>query len=165
MTYDTWLPLDQLEVSCKEFEESYRMVFSQVVTGLERLGSDLADTERMKTEAEGGIVDMQTRFGTTESSLKSLKRSYHTTRKRNACELALRQDDQEVFTAVLQLSKCPNDYGDDAYPLAQSPVCLMDNCTVGVSDASLAEKVNRSPQVQQALRGFRALEWGEFKGW
>ena len=32
MTYGAWLPLDQLEVSCKEFEESYRMVFSQVVT-------------------------------------------------------------------------------------------------------------------------------------
>merc|ERR1719434_556886 len=153
MMYDAWLQLDQIEVSCKEFEESNRMVFSQVVTDLEHLGSDLADMERMKTEAEGGIADMQTRINAAESSLKLLKRSYHTIREKNAYELALRQDDQDVFTAILQLSKCPNDYGDDTYSFAQSPVCLMDNGTVEVSDASLAAKVDRSPRVQQALLG------------
>merc|ERR1719382_142353 len=120
------------------------MVFSQVVTDLEHLGADLADKERMKAEAEGGIADTQTRIDTMESSLKLLKRSYHTTREKNAYELALRQDDQDVFTAILQLSKCPNDYGDDTYSLVQSPVCLMDNGTqVEVSDASLAAKLNR----------------------
>eukprot|EP00959_Pyramimonas_sp_CCMP1952_P390867 8191128-Pyramimonas_sp.AAC.1 len=29
MMYDAWLQLDQIEVECKEFEESNRMVFSQ----------------------------------------------------------------------------------------------------------------------------------------
>merc|ERR1719437_155993 len=154
MMYDAWLELDQIQVSCKEFEESNRMVFSQVVTDLDHLGSDLADMERMKTQAEGGIADMQTRINTIESSLKLLKRSYHTTREKNAYELALRQDDQDVFTAILQLSKCPNDYGDDTYSFAQKfQVCDTDNGTqVELSDASLAAKLNRSPRVQKALK-------------
>ena len=76
MMYDAWLQLDQIEVSCKEFEESNRMVFSQVVTDLEHLGSDLADKERMKAEAEVGIADMPTLINILESSLKSLKRNY-----------------------------------------------------------------------------------------
>merc|ERR1719161_1075002 len=84
MMYDAWLQLDQIEVDCKEFEESNRMVFSQVVTDLEHLGSDLADKERMKTEAEGGIADMQTRINDLETSLKTMKRAYQKTREKNA---------------------------------------------------------------------------------
>ncbi|CAK0836936.1 unnamed protein product [Prorocentrum cordatum] len=153
MMYDAWLQLDQIEVDCKEFEESNRMVFSQVVTDLEHLGSDLADKQRMKAEAEGGVADMQTRINGLEGSLDTLKRSFQSTREKNAYELALRQDDQDVFTALLQLSKCPNAYGDDTYSFAQSPICLTDNGTqVEVSNASLAAKLNRSPRVQKVLR-------------
>eukprot|EP00959_Pyramimonas_sp_CCMP1952_P225514 4715940-Pyramimonas_sp.AAC.1 len=104
MMYDAWLQLDQIEVECKEFEESNRMVFSQVVTDLEHLGSDLADKERMKSEAEGGMADMQTRINSLEGALDTLKRGFQSTREKNAYELSLRQDDQDVFTAILQLS-------------------------------------------------------------
>merc|ERR1719277_754018 len=61
MMYDAWLQLDLLEVECKEFSESNRMVFSQVVTDLEHLGSYLADQERIKAESEGGVSDTDTR--------------------------------------------------------------------------------------------------------
>ncbi|CAK0826822.1 unnamed protein product [Prorocentrum cordatum] len=153
MMYDAWLQLDQIEVECKEFEESNRMVFSQVVTDLEHLGSDLADQERMKAEAEGGIADMQTRINDLEGALGILKRGFQSTREKNAYELSLRQDDQDVFTAILQLSKCPNAYGDDTYSLTQFQICDSDNGTrVEVSDASLAAKLNRSPRVQKVLQ-------------
>merc|ERR1719382_2255281 len=153
MMYDAWLQLDQIEVECKEFEESNRMVFSQVVTDLEHLGSDLADQERMKAEAEGGIADMKTRINDLEGALDILKRGFQSTREKNAYELSLRQDDQDVFTAILQLSKCPNAYGDDTYSLAQFQICDTDNGTqVEVSDASLAAKLNRSPRVQKVLQ-------------
>merc|ERR1719434_449116 len=107
----------------------------------------------MKAQAEGGIADMKTRISDLKTALDLLKRGFQTTREKNQYELDLRQDDQDVFTAILQLSKCPNAYGDDTYSFAQSPVCLMDNGTVEVSDASLAAKVNRSPRVQKALQG------------
>ncbi|CAK0862315.1 unnamed protein product [Prorocentrum cordatum] len=153
MMYDAWLQLDQIEVECKEFEESNRMVFSQVVTDLEHLGSDLADEERQKSEAEGGIADMNTRINDLESALGILKRGFQTTREKNAYELSLRQDDQDVFTAILQLSKCPNAYGDDTYSLVQFQICDTDNGTqVEVSDAALAAKLNRSPRVQKVLQ-------------
>merc|ERR1719159_265271 len=141
MMYDAWLQLDQIEVDCKEFEESNRMVFSQVVTDLEHLGSDLADQERQKSEAEGGIADMNSRMNDLEGALKILKRGFQTTREKNAYELSLRQDDQDVFTAILQLSKCPNESPDNTYSLAQANshtkkainFCEMDNGTVVAS--------------------------------
>merc|ERR1719282_43504 len=152
--YDAWLQLDQIEVECKEFEESNRMVFSQVVTDLEHLGSDLADRERMKSEAEGGVAEMQTRINDLEGALRSLKRSFQSIREKNAYELSLRQDDQDVFTAILWLSKCKNPFGDDTYSFAQQfQICDADNGTqLEVSDASLAAKLNRSPRVQKALQ-------------
>ncbi|CAK0826481.1 unnamed protein product [Prorocentrum cordatum] len=153
MMYDAWLQLDQIEVECKEFEESNRMVFSQVVTDLEHLGSDLADKERMKSEAEGGIADMQTRINSLEGALDTLKRGFQSTREKNAYELSLRQDDQDVFTAILQLSKCPNAYGDDTYSFAQQfQVCDTGNGTeLVVNDSSMSAKLKRSPRVQKVL--------------
>merc|ERR1740121_1634250 len=123
MMYDAWLQLDQIEVECKEFEESNRMVFSQVVTDLEHLGSDTADRERMKTEAEGGIANMDTQITDLETFLHGLKRSFQSTREQDQYALAKMQDDLDVFTAILQLSKCPNEYGDDSYSLTQFQIC------------------------------------------
>jgi hypothetical protein len=152
MMYDAWLQLDQIEVDCKEFEESNRMVFSQVVTDLEHLGADQADKERMKAEAEGGIADMKTRINDLETSLDLLKRSFQSTREKNAYQLSLRQDDQDVFTAILQLSKCPNAYGDDTYSLAQFPVCeTPDGIVLDTNDTALSAKIQRSPRVRKAL--------------
>merc|ERR1719393_518179 len=152
MMYDAWLQLDHIEVECKEFEESNRMVFSQVVTDLEHLGSDLADQERMKSEAEGGIADMNTRITDLEGQLKILKRGFQGTREKNAYELSLRQDDQDVFTAILQLSKCPNEYGDDTYSLIQFKFCdTVDGIAVETNDTSLSAKIKQSPRVQKAL--------------
>merc|ERR1719157_54820 len=80
MMYDAWLQLDQIEVECKEFEESNRMVFSQVVTDLEHLGADLADRGRMKSESEGGVADMDTRITDLETDIHNLKRGFQSTR-------------------------------------------------------------------------------------
>merc|ERR1719188_999411 len=110
MIYDAWLELDQIEVECKEFEESNRGVFGQVVTDLEHIGSDLANQQSLKTEAEGGIADTDTNILEAETSLHALQRDFQTVRERNAYELGLRQDDMDVFTAILQLSKCKNAY-------------------------------------------------------
>merc|ERR1719343_818696 len=107
----------------------------------------------MKSEAEGGVADMQTRINDLEASLKTMKRAYQRTREKNAYELSLRQDDQDVFTAILQLSKCPNDYGDDTYSLAQFQVCDTADGAVAVetNDTALSARISRSPRVQKAL--------------
>jgi len=153
MMYDAWLQLDTLEVNCKEFEESNRMVFSQVVTDLEHLGSDQASYERMKAEAEGGIADMQTRIDDLETALDGLRRAFQSTREKNEYELSLRDDDQDVFTAILQLSKCPKGYGDDTYSLAQIVVCdTPEGVAVETNNTVLSAKIQRSPRVQEALR-------------
>merc|ERR1719333_840162 len=74
------------------------------------------------------------------------------TRGRNAYELSLRQDDMDVFTAILQLSKCPE--GATDYALTQFELCdCHGNGTsqVKVKDAALMEKLNKSPRVQKIL--------------
>jgi len=152
MMYDAWLQLDQLEVQCKEFEESNRMVFSQVVTDLEQLGAETADRERMKTEAEGGVADMDTRITDLEASLNTIKRSFQSIREKNQYDLTLMQDDLDVFTAILQLSKCPNAYGDDTYSFTQFQICdTADGMAVETNDTTLSAKIKKSPRVQKAL--------------
>jgi hypothetical protein len=153
MMYDAWLQLDQLEVDWKEFEESNRMVFSQVVTDLEHIGSSLADMERVKAQAEGGTADMDTRILAAEGNLDKSKRDFHRTRDDNAYDLAKKQDDFDVFTAILQLSKCPNGYGDDTYSMAQFDVCSADNGTkwMEIHDKDLAARVRQSPRVEKSL--------------
>merc|ERR1719188_127185 len=101
MIYDAWLELDQIEVECKEFEESNRGVFGQVVTDLEHIGSDLANQQSLKAEAEGGIADTDTNILGAEQNLKKMQRQFQRTRENNAYELGLRQDDMDVFTAIL----------------------------------------------------------------
>jgi len=152
MMYEAWLELDQLEVDCKEFEESNRHVFGQVVTDLEHLGSFLADQQRMKVQADGGISDMDTRIGVLESTLDQAKREFYRERDDNAYELAKRQDDLDVFTAVMQLSKCPNSE-DDTYSMAQFAVCSADNGTkwMEIHDKDLAARVQQSPRVEKSL--------------
>merc|ERR1719149_126803 len=152
MMYEAWLQLDQLEVDCKEFEESNRHVFGQVVTDLEHLGSYLADQQRMKVQAEGGIADTDTRIGVLEGTLDQAKREFYRARQDNAYELAKKQDDVDVFTAILQLSKCPNS-GDDTYSMAQFDVCSADNGTqwMEIRDRDLAARVQKSPRVEKSL--------------
>merc|ERR1719188_1204059 len=156
MIYDAWLELDQIEVECKEFEESNRQVFGQIVTDLEHLGSDLANENSAKQAAEGGISSTDTNILAVEGNIHGLRRSFESIRAQNAYELSLRQDDMDVFTAILQLSKCPE--GADDYALTQFQVCdCHENGTsssqVRVKDAALMEKLQKSPRVQKVLAG------------
>merc|ERR1719450_1753323 len=158
MIYDAWLELDQIEVDCKEFEESNRGVFGQVVTDLEHLGADIANQQSLKAQAEGGIADTDTNILAAEQNLKMMQRQFQRTRENNAYELGLRQDDMDVFTAILQLSKCKNEYGDDTYDLLQTPKESFEVCEVGngtaeieTADANLTAKLLKAPRVQRAL--------------
>jgi hypothetical protein len=152
MMYDAWLELDQVEVECKEFEESNREVFSQIVTDLEHLGSDLADSYRMKTEAEGKKQDMDTKMTEAKAVQHQIKRDFRTTRERNSLELSLRTDDQDVFDAILSLSTCPNT-DDNTYNLAQFAVCedADGKRTIVTNNTALLAKIKRSPRAERSL--------------
>jgi hypothetical protein len=152
MMYDGWLELDQVEVECKEFQESNREVFSQIVTDLEHLGSDLADSYRMKTEAEGKKQDMDTKMTEAKSTQRQIKRDFRTTRESDTLELSLRTDDQDVFDAILSLSTCPNT-DDNTYSLAQFAVCEVTDGrqTIFTNNTALLEKIKRSPRAEQSL--------------
>jgi len=152
MMYDAWEQLDAVMIECKQFEESNRDTFGQVVTDLDHIGADLGDRERMKVEAEGGIADMSLRIKETSELRDNLKRSFETIRAQNEYELRLREDDQAVFDAVLNMTRCPPGGKDDGYGLIQWQVC---NTSEGVSlhtgDPEVMAKLKRAPRAERAL--------------
>jgi len=156
--------VDQIEVECKEFEESNRAVFEQVTTDLEHIASKMANQDRVKAEAIAGQEEMRTRTREVEGDLHKLQREYMTIRERNAEELSLREDDQDVFTAILELSTCPA--GADDYSFSQWKVCNAGNGNTEVVSANrtVQERLARSPRAQRALLAVFGGRGGEAPG-
>jgi len=152
MMYDAYLELDQVEVECKEFEESNREVFNQIATDLEHLGAELAEQYRQKTEAEGKKQDMDSKMMHTMANEQQLKRDFLTTRERDTLELSLRTDDQDVFDSILELTKCPN-ADDSTYDLAQIAVCKDKDGkrAIVTNNTELLTKIKNSPRVERSL--------------
>jgi len=152
MMYDAWLQLDSETIQCKEFEESNRETFGQVVTDLEHIASDLADRSRMKVEAEGGVADMSLRMKEADMLRGRLKREYFQVKAQNEYEMRLRKDDQDVFDAVLNMTKCPNE-GDNTYSLAQVRICVDSKGGehIVTEDPVLLATLKKTPKIEAVL--------------
>jgi hypothetical protein len=77
-----------------------------VVTDLNRLGSQIADLERKRTEAGQGIVDCDGQRKVVEEELETEKKNYMTQRLENEAEMAIRKSDLAVFDFILNMTAC-----------------------------------------------------------
>merc|ERR1719329_377612 len=106
MVESAWRELDDKVIECKEYEEQNRGTYDQVVADLARLASQLGDLQRMDTESESGIAQKDQEIRDAEDSLAHEQAIYEQIHASNEAEMMTRTNDLDVFTFVLQFTKC-----------------------------------------------------------
>ena len=79
------------------------------MTDLARLGEQISDLERQKTEANENIRTKELEFLQAKWDLQQQTVQYMKIRWFNAREMTVRKNDLEVMRFVLELTKCKED--------------------------------------------------------
>jgi len=98
--------LDSKTLSCKEFKHKNRKNFSQVQSDLSRLGSQIADLERLKAEAGKVIESADTEIRYISETREEAQMDYDNVRKQDDEELVWRKNDLRVAEFILRLTAC-----------------------------------------------------------
>jgi len=106
MIEKAWEALDNEIMKCKEFEDRNRGTYDQVMTDLARLGEQIADLERMRSEAIEGMNTKDLVFLQLQTELRKQHVIYMKLKWVNMQEMTIRQNDLQVMTFVLELTKC-----------------------------------------------------------
>jgi len=106
MIEKAWADLDDEMIKCKEFEDRNRGTFDQVMTDLARIGEQIADLERMRSEAIENINRCDAEFTQISLDLKIQTVNFMKIKFANMQDMTIRKNDLEVMTFVLQLTKC-----------------------------------------------------------
>jgi len=162
MIEKAWKDLDDEMIKCKEFEDRNRGTFDQVMTDLARLGEQISDLERQRSEANENINTKEGEFLQVKLDLQQQTMSYMKIRWANAQEMTIRKNDLEVMTFVLELTKCKEGEAASLAQVAQ-PQNAVKVCTgdEGANDLflrfdnpKLEEQLERkmTPRALHALR-------------
>lgn len=112
--------LDAKIIECKEFEERNRETSDQVKTDIARIGEDIADLERLSTEANQGISSKITEIEVVKGIYNKGVMEYERVHMNDQAEMTVRQNDLSVAEFVMKLTQCPDMQGG-ASSLMQAP--------------------------------------------
>jgi len=158
MIEKAWADLDDEMIKCKEFEERNRGTFDQTMTDLARLGEQIADLERQRSEANENINTKEGEFLQVKEQKLNQEVTYMKIKWSNTQEMTIRRNDLEVMTFVLELTKCKEGEAVLAQvgkrqPQSVAHVC-QDDMTLRLGDPKLQAELERkmTPRAQHALR-------------
>jgi hypothetical protein len=100
--------LDAKLIECKEFEARNRGTYSQVMTDIARLGEQVADLERLRSEANQGISSKDAETTNAEALLEKETEEYNRIKLEDEAEMTIRRNDLAVVQFILELTKCPD---------------------------------------------------------
>merc|ERR1719191_960765 len=106
MVEASWKEMDDKIIECKEFEEQNRGTFEQVTTDISRLVEQISDLQRIESESINGISSTEQQIADVEATLAQETKIYQQIYAVNAAEMVVRQNDLDVFTFILQFTKC-----------------------------------------------------------
>merc|ERR1719298_302206 len=106
MVEKAWHELDDKLIECKEFEDKNRGTFEQVMTDIARLAEQIADLERLKSEATEMINMKEQEISGVQEQLKKETDIYMKIYLENKMEMTIRKNDLAVFQFMMQLVKC-----------------------------------------------------------
>jgi len=98
--------LDAKIIDCQTYKEANRATFDQIQTDLARLGEQIADTERMKLEANNGIISTKAQIAQEKESMRTEQTEFDRVRLEDNADMAIKQNDLEVFQFILEFTKC-----------------------------------------------------------
>jgi len=163
MIEKAWEALDDEMVKCKEFEDRNRGTFEQVMTDLARLGEQIADLERQRSEANENINTKEAEWLQIKLDLQTQTQGYTKIKWLNTQEMTIRQNDLEVMSFVLELTKCKGGAATLAQlgkkqPQNAARICTgdegKDDLMLRLDDPKLEAELEKkmTPRAQQALR-------------
>jgi len=106
MVEKSWKELDDKIIECKVYEEQNRGTFDQVTTDISRLVEQISDYQRLESEAINGISALETEILDVEAELAKESKVYKEIFASNSAEMTVRQNDLDVFTFILEFTKC-----------------------------------------------------------
>jgi len=106
MMFKAWKELDDKVIQCKVYEDKMRGSMDQVKTDIARLGSQVADMERIKAEAVEEIGAKEQEILAVQQMIQKETSSYMTIYYANKREMTIRRNDLAVFEFMLKLTKC-----------------------------------------------------------
>jgi len=98
--------LDSKTLACKEFRHKNRKTFAQVSTDLSRLGTQIADLERLKAEAQKVIQSADGEIVYITETRDDAQLEYDNFRRQDEDELVWRKNDLRVAEFILRLTAC-----------------------------------------------------------
>merc|ERR1719265_1206720 len=106
MVQSSQAELDGKIIDCETFKQANRGTMDQVVTDLARLGEQITDLERLKTEASNGITRTKEDIVTVNSERDAAEQEYLRIKAIDDADLRVKQSDLEVFQFILEFTKC-----------------------------------------------------------
>jgi hypothetical protein len=145
MMEQSQVELDAKMIECKEFEARNRGTFEQVTTDISRLGSQMADLDRLRSEANNGISAKSDEMDDSEALLRDETSQYQRIKLEDEAEMTVRQNDLAVVTFILEVTKCPTALLQDMRE-AEAParVCRTENgLELSLDNSKLQDKFEK----------------------
>merc|ERR1719421_878015 len=98
--------LDAKIIDCETFKQANRGTFDQIQTDLARLGEQIADTERLKLEANNGIITTKANIANAKENMAKEQGAYQAERLQDDADMRIKQNDLDVFQFILEFTKC-----------------------------------------------------------
>jgi hypothetical protein len=98
--------LDAKIIDCQTFKEANRGTMDQITTDLARLAEQIADTERIKLEANNGISRTNQAIKKAKEDIATERSKYLADKAIDDADMRVKQNDLEVFQFILEFTKC-----------------------------------------------------------
>jgi len=138
--------LDAKTIECKEFHERNRNTFNQITTDLSRLGAQITNLDRLKSDAVSSIAGVMQQMQDLDEEKEKEVFAYFDVRSANEIDMEGKKNDLAVMDFIMKLTECK-----DGAALVQTEVL---SCTEGNTesyrfrDAKMQEEVSKMKSVE-----------------
>merc|ERR1719362_200642 len=154
MVEDAWVRLDIKITECKEFESRNRDTYEQVMIDLARLGSQIAEAEGDRAQAQQDISEIKSGMKQIKEAKAEALAQYTLVFNKNSDELSKRESERAVWNFIMQVTNCET-FGDT---YAANTFLQLNDTKVCENDKHEKMLVFADPKVQARLESLLTPE-------
>merc|ERR1719362_230395 len=151
---DAWVRLDVKITECKEFEARNRDTYEQVMIDLARLGSQIAEAEGDRAQAQQDISEIKSGMKQIKEAKAEALAQYTLVFNKNSDELSKRESERAVWNFIMQVTNCET-FGDT---YAANTFLQLNDTKVCENDKHEKMLVFADPKVQARLESLLTPE-------